>query len=381
MFEHLDELPVRHHRLIISSREHRLLLFESRTLIEWIIELGVSISYLTASEYHLESLDRTRILRARLRERGDELRMSHEKCGARNLTTSVFPEGIGEALTIGPVVLHTELRELRSHGIIGRSQDIDTRLLEYSAHIVYASPLICEVECMPTSRKSRLAIDCLCDSPIHLLHEIHPIFVVRICPVELHIRELLEVIWTGSFISKCATDLERLRKSACHETLLPELTDRDAQVDIDIVVVMVCGKWPSLSSTRRMLECRSIYLEESFCYEELSRRSPKCTLSYEHRTELIVGRHVEISLSIAVFVIFESVELLWEWAYRLREKGKIMHEERELAFMCIEELSSYADEVSEVDELFCKLVCTHWLSFSCELSFCLTSDTDTAVLS
>ena len=43
MFEHLDEIPVRHHRFIISPRKHSLLLLESRSLVEWIIELAVSI--------------------------------------------------------------------------------------------------------------------------------------------------------------------------------------------------------------------------------------------------------------------------------------------------------------------------------------------------
>ena len=39
MFEHLDEVPLRHHRLIISLGEKFLLCLESATLIEGIIEL------------------------------------------------------------------------------------------------------------------------------------------------------------------------------------------------------------------------------------------------------------------------------------------------------------------------------------------------------
>jgi hypothetical protein len=79
MLEHLDEVPVRHHRFIITAREHGLLLFESGSLIEWIIELGVSIPDLTSTEYHLESLDCARISGTSLRERGDELWMIHEE--------------------------------------------------------------------------------------------------------------------------------------------------------------------------------------------------------------------------------------------------------------------------------------------------------------
>ena len=39
MLEHLDEVPLRHHRLIISLGEKFLLCLESATLIEGIIEL------------------------------------------------------------------------------------------------------------------------------------------------------------------------------------------------------------------------------------------------------------------------------------------------------------------------------------------------------
>lgn len=79
MFEHLDEIPVRHHRFIIAGCEHRLLFLESCALIERIIEFRVSISYFTSTEYYLESFDRTRIFRTSLCERGDELRMIHEE--------------------------------------------------------------------------------------------------------------------------------------------------------------------------------------------------------------------------------------------------------------------------------------------------------------
>lgn len=39
VFEHLDEIPLRHHRLIITTGEECLLCFEPCALIERIIEL------------------------------------------------------------------------------------------------------------------------------------------------------------------------------------------------------------------------------------------------------------------------------------------------------------------------------------------------------
>ena len=63
MFEHLDEVPLWHHRFIISLGEKYLLCFEPSTLIEGIIELGESIPDFTSCDDRLESLDSTRVFR------------------------------------------------------------------------------------------------------------------------------------------------------------------------------------------------------------------------------------------------------------------------------------------------------------------------------
>lgn len=55
MFEHLDEFPVWHHRLIISSTQEFLLELEPVTLVERIIELGESITDFTSCDNRLES--------------------------------------------------------------------------------------------------------------------------------------------------------------------------------------------------------------------------------------------------------------------------------------------------------------------------------------
>lgn len=61
MFEHLDEVPLGHHRFIISFCEEFLLCFESGSLVERIIELRESVPHLTSCDNRLESLDTTRI--------------------------------------------------------------------------------------------------------------------------------------------------------------------------------------------------------------------------------------------------------------------------------------------------------------------------------
>ena len=115
-------------------------------------------------------------------------------------------------------------------------------------------------------------------------------------------------------------------------------------------------EWSRLSTTGRMFECRSIDFEKSFAREKISSCFPKSTLSYEHRTKFIVHRHIEITLSIAIFIIFESMELLRKWTDRFREKCELRYKESEFSLVGIKKLSLHSDEVTEIDEFFCEFV-------------------------
>lgn len=46
----------------------------------------------------------------------------------------------------------------------------------------------------------------------------------------------------------------------------------------------------------------------------------------------------------------------WEGTDRLREKSELRDEECEFSLMSIEEFASHTDEVSEIDEFFCKFI-------------------------
>ena len=156
---------------------------------------------------------------------------------------------------------------------------------------------------MSFRRECRLPIDFERDRLIEFLDESHPILIVGICPIEFHIRELLKVLRTRSLIAVGAPDLEGLRESTCHESLLPEFADTDAHIDIDIEVIVMGREGSCLRSTRRMLDRRSLDLEKSFCFHKIASHFPEFRLAVEHRTEVIVHRHIEVSLSIALIVI------------------------------------------------------------------------------
>ena len=120
--------------------------------------------------------------------------------------------------------------------------------------------------------------------------------------------------------------------------------------------MVMSGKWSCFGSSCGMFECRSIDFEKSSIYEKVASCLPESRFAYEHGTKLIVHRHVEVSLTIALIVISDTMPLLWKGADGFREKCKFFHKKSELSLVCIEELSLHTDKVSEIDELLSKLI-------------------------
>ena len=85
--------------------------------------------------------------------------MIYEKCWSRNLLPHIFPERIGESLTIFSLVLHTEFLEFCLHLIVRRSEEIDSCFALDGFEIVDLWPFSCEVETVSLRSKCRTTID------------------------------------------------------------------------------------------------------------------------------------------------------------------------------------------------------------------------------
>jgi hypothetical protein len=118
VFEHFDEVPLWHHRFVITCREELLLEFEPRTLVERIVELGESITYFAACDDRLEPFYFSWKSLRRFRERRDNLWMIHEEYRSSDRLSYVLPEGIRETLAVVSLVLDSEFGELCAHLIV-----------------------------------------------------------------------------------------------------------------------------------------------------------------------------------------------------------------------------------------------------------------------
>ncbi len=125
MFQHFDKIPLWHHCFIISLHKERLLCFESRSLIEWIIEFREAISYFTSCDNRLESFHSSWICYGCFGERGDNLRMIDQECWTCYLFADIFPERISESFPIVSFVFDSEFVEFISHRFISCREEIN----------------------------------------------------------------------------------------------------------------------------------------------------------------------------------------------------------------------------------------------------------------
>ena len=149
----------------------------------------------------------------------------HKKCGACDIFAAVFPERIGQALSVCTLVFDAELFELGLHIVFGCGEHVDAGLVFYLIHVFDNLPFACEIKGVSARGEFCFTKDVVGNFLIQHLGELHAIAVVGICPVEFHVGEFLQVFWARAFVAVRAADLESLRESGGHEALLPEFAD------------------------------------------------------------------------------------------------------------------------------------------------------------
>ena len=229
--------------------------------------------------------------------------------------------------------------EFGFHLCISGSKEIDTSFVFHGFDVVDLRPVSCEVEGVSFCREESLPIDFQSYLLVEILYECHTILIVGICPVVFHIGEFLKMLGARSLVPIGTSDLKCLRKSSCHESLLPELADAYPHEDIDIVVMVMCREWSRLGSASRELDSRSLDFEKSLRLHEVSRNAPELRLAVEHRTKLIIHSHIEIALAIPLIIVTDTMPLFWKRSDRFREKSELLHKECELSLVRIKKLS------------------------------------------
>ena len=105
----------------------------------------------------------------------------------------------------------------------------------------------------------------------HLLGDFHNVTIVRIGLIELELRELRVVLEGDSFVAEISPYLIHTLVAAHNQAFQIQLK-RDAQVEVLMELIMICGERPGRCSSIDGLQYRRLDFQEATRIQELTQR-------------------------------------------------------------------------------------------------------------
>ena len=202
-----------------------------------------------------------------------------------------------------------------------------------------------------------LAVDSDTDCFEQLLCECHHPVVVLVLNIKLHTGELWVVVTVHTLIAEVLANLIDTLETTYDEALQIKLGS-DTHVHILIECVEVGDEWAGRSTTGNALQGRSLYLCIASVVEYVAQSAEYGSTLQEGILHAIVYDEVNIALTVTQLRIVElvvSYTILvlhdWEWLQALGEQAQLLGVNRNLASLCTENETLYADEVTDVEEL------------------------------
>ncbi len=179
------------------------------------------------------------------------------------------------------------------------------------------------------------------------LGQLHQVAVVGVGLVKLQHRELGVVLRGDPFVPEVAVDLVDPINAPDDEPLQVELRG-DAEVEVQVQRVVVGDEGAGRRAAGDGLHHRRLHLQEAPRVQELADLLHEAAPQPEDRPGFLVHDQIEIALAVAPLDVLEAVPFLGERAQGLRQEGKGLHRDRELAGPRPEQLARDADEIAGV---------------------------------
>ena len=150
----------------------------------------------------------------------------------------------------------------------------------------------------------------------HFLGQIHQVTVVGIGLIKLHHGEFRIVPGRQTLVAEIAVNLVDALKTTHHQSFQVQLR-RYTQVQTHIKGMVVGLKWPRSSAAWDRLHHWRFHLDKSAIIEKMPDKADNPGACGKCFTRNLVHDQVQITLPIAHFLVFETVELGWQWPQRL----------------------------------------------------------------
>ena len=195
------------------------------------------------------------------------------------------------------------------------------------------------------------------DSFEQLLCESHHPVVVLVLNIKLHTGELRVVVTVHTLVAEVLADFINTLETTYDEALQVELGS-DTHVHILVERIEVGDEWTGRSTTGNALKGRSLYLCITSVVEYAAQSAEHGSTLQEGFLYAIINDEVNVALAvtqlwIVELVVSHAILVLHdrEWLQALREQAQLLGMNRNLACLCTENETLYADEVTDVEKL------------------------------
>lgn len=320
------------------------LLFEAKTLVKGIVQLGVSVDNLLLADESLETLAETLVAAVILGERRHHLGVTSDHSGVDALLLDKLTDKLVEhasvckrrrALDVG--LLEHALEELV--GLVGVQlvafgELFTTGFLESGNHLD-ALPGLGPVDGVDLAvlglELGLVATGQVLDEVGHkVLGGVHQVVDIGKSLVELASGELGVVGKIDTLVAELTANLVDTLETT-DDQLLEEQLGGDTHVQLHIEVIVVCLEGLGGSTTSDGVHHGSLDLDEVTRVEVVADVGDHLGAGDEGATSVVVHDQVEELAAVALLLVLEAVVLVGELVQAGGEEGDFLGEERELA--------------------------------------------------
>ena len=325
-------------------------MFKTFFLVDWVVKLRECVCKFTTGDEQLETFGVARVICHSFGQRGDFNRMTHQEGWLDELVLNEFIEEQIENIAFEVTFFVLNVVLFCNSSCFFQSVDFIK---------VYAGIFLNSVNhgdtCERFAKVDFLAAinDFSCAQYLfgniaqQLFSQVHDVFIVGICLIELEHGEFWIVFGVHAFVTEYTTDFVNFIKAADNQTFQVQLKS-DTQIHIDIEAVVMCDKWTSSSTACDIVQNRGLNFQITFCIQEVAQLFDDHGTFYEYVTNFWVHDKVNVSLTVSQVSVGQTMEFFRQRQQGFGQQDCLSSTDRDFTVFSTENLTLYANDITNV---------------------------------
>ena len=235
-----------------------------------------------------------------------------------------------------------------SHARSSSASSVQSSMRSRASTVRDATPLIGEVDVVPTERHPGRAKGLQRGRPDTVLDTGHRVPVIRVCLVPLEHREFGLMLVGHAFVAEVLADLVHTFEPADDQALQIELRG-DPKVEVAVELVRVRDEGLGERTAVDRLQDGRLDLDEALPVQVAADRRDEARADHEVGARLLVHQQVEMPLPVPRLDVGDAVERVGQRPLVAREQLELVDREARLAAAALRRPAGDADDVAEVD--------------------------------